>query len=86
MMNETITTYAIPLVIYLVMGIVTARIQLEGVNFKAFNFLKWMQFIVDALRIIMLWPLVLFIDKSKGWLEKTAGVVEAENGLSESEI
>ena len=85
-MKDTLTTFAIPLAIYLVMGIVTARIQLEGVNFKAFTFLKWLQFIVDVLRIVMLWPLVLFIDKSKGWLEKTAGIVEAESGLSESEI
>ena len=85
-MNETISTFAIPLAIYLIMGMVTARIQLESVKVKSFNTLRWMQFAVDALRIVFLWPLVLFIDKSKGWLEKTAGIVEAESSLSDSEI
>ena len=83
MLNETLATFAIPLAIYCVMGIVITRIELDKTSVKGFNFLKWTQFIVDVLRIVFMWPLVLFIDKSKSWLEKTAGVAETESGLIE---
>jgi hypothetical protein len=36
---------------------------------RGFNWLKWLQFLVDAGRIVMLWPLVLFIEKLEAWLK-----------------
>jgi hypothetical protein len=69
MFMHTLTTFYIPLTIYTLMGIFIARIQLHNGSPKQFNLLKWVQFIVDVLRIVFLWPLVLFIEKSKSWLE-----------------
>jgi len=46
-----------------------ARILLEGTNTRGYNWLKWLQFLIDAARIIMLWPLVLFIEKFESWLK-----------------
>jgi len=60
------------------MGIIITRIQLEGIDPRKFNALQWMQFLVDVLRIIFLWPLVLFIEKSKSWLENTAVIDEVQ--------
>jgi len=74
MLLHTLITFTIPLCIYSVMGIVVARILLNPVNPRHFNWLEWLQFTVDALRIVFLWPLVLFIEKTKSWLETSAGL------------
>ncbi len=74
------TTFYVPMLIYSVMGVFIARIQLSEVNPKQFNWLAWLQFAVDALRIVFLWPLVLFIEKSKSWLEE-ANVSEDHTSL-----
>jgi hypothetical protein len=78
MLLDTLSTFSIPLCIYSVMGIIIARILLADVNRKQFTWIKWLQFAVDILRIVFMWPLVLFIEKSKSWLENTAGLEEAQ--------
>ncbi len=68
-MHETTTNISPPALIYLGMGIIIARIQLGDTNTRGFNWLQWLQFLVDAARIVMLWPLVLFIEKFETWLK-----------------
>jgi hypothetical protein len=84
MFLKTLTTFTIPLVIYSVMGLIVARIQLSKTDVKQFKWLEWLQFSVDALRIVFLWPLVLFIEKSKNWLENTTTLAESNPGLGET--
>ena len=76
MLLDSLSTFSIPLFIYTVMGVVISRIQLNGVNPRGFGWLEWLQFTVDVLRIVFLWPLVLFTDKLHGWLVSSAGVDE----------
>jgi hypothetical protein len=78
MLLNTLSTFSIPLCIYSVMGIIVARIQLAAFDRKQFNWMKWLQFAVDFLRIVFMWPLVLFIEKSKSWLENTSGLEETQ--------
>ena len=68
-MHETTTNISAPALVYIGMGLVMARILLDGTNTRGFNWLKWLQFLVDAARIVMLWPLVLFIEKFEAWLK-----------------
>jgi hypothetical protein len=69
-MHETATNnISVPALIYLGMGLLLARIQLEGKHPRRFNWLEWLQFLVDAARITLLWPLVLFIEKFQAWLK-----------------
>ncbi len=68
-MHETTTNISPPALIYLGMGLIIARIQLGDTNTRGFNWLQWLQFLVDAARIVMLWPLVLFIEKFETWLK-----------------
>jgi hypothetical protein len=35
------------------------------------TWLQWLQFLVDAVRIVLLWPLVLFVEKISVWLKDT---------------
>jgi len=72
MISESIKTYAIPLSLYMVMGAIITRIQLDKTDTRGYRWLQWLQFGVEVLRIAFMWPLVLFIEKSKGWLEKSA--------------
>jgi len=74
MFLESLSTFSIPLFIYMAMGAVITRIQLNDVNPKRFGWLQWLQFAVDVLRIVFLWPLVLFTDKLHGWLVSSIGV------------
>jgi len=76
MLLDSLSTFSIPLFIYTVMGVVVSRIQLNEVNPRRFGWLQWLQFTVDVLRIVFLWPLVLFTDKLHGWLVSGAGVDE----------
>jgi hypothetical protein len=71
-MHEPSSNSSAPALIYLAMGLMIARIQLEGVNTRGFTWLQWLQFLVDAARIVMLWPLVLFIEKFETWLKSGA--------------
>lgn len=68
-MTETASNISAPALIYIAMGLVIARIMLDGTSVRGFNWLKWLQFLVDAGRIVMLWPLVLFIEKLEAWLK-----------------
>jgi len=68
-MLETTTNISAPALVYLGMGLVMARILLDGTNTRRFTWLQWLQFLVDALRIVLLWPLVLFIEKLETWLK-----------------
>jgi hypothetical protein len=67
-MQDTFSKFSPPVLIYLGMGLVVARILLDGIQPRRFTWLRWLQFLVDASRIVLLWPLVLFIDKLKIWL------------------
>ena len=68
-MHETTSNISPPALIYLGMGLIIARILLDGTNTRGFTWLQWLQFLVDAARIVMLWPLVLFIEKFEVWLK-----------------
>jgi len=68
-MHETTSNFSPPALIYIAMGIMIARIQLGDTNTRGYNWLQWLQYLVDAARIVMLWPLVLFIEKFEGWLK-----------------
>ena len=68
-MPETTSNISAPALIYIAMGLVIARIMLDGTSVRGYNGLKWLQFLVDAGRIVMLWPLVLFIEKLEAWLK-----------------
>ncbi len=67
-MHETASNISPPALIYLGMGLVIARILLDKTSTRGFTWLQWLQFLVDAARIVMLWPLVLFIEKFEAWL------------------
>ena len=67
-MHET-TNISPPALIYLGMGLVLARILLDGKSIRGFGWLQWLQYLVDAARIVMLWPLVLFIERFEAWLK-----------------
>ena len=69
MHETTSSTISAPALIYIGMGLMIARIQLGDTNTRGFTWLQWAQFLVDAARIVMLWPLVLFIEKFEGWLK-----------------
>jgi hypothetical protein len=73
---DAISAFSIPLLIYAVMGIFVTRIQLDQVNPREYKWLQWLQFMVDVLKNVLLWPLVLFIEKSQQWLASTAPIEE----------
>ena len=58
-----------PVIVYIGMGLITARILLDGTQVRGYNWLQWLQYLVDAARIVLLWPLVLFIEKLEAWLK-----------------
>jgi hypothetical protein len=68
-MHETTSNISPPALIYLGMGLMIARILLDGTSTRGFTWLQWLQYLVDAARIVMLWPLVLFIEKFESWLK-----------------
>lgn len=59
-----------PMLVYLAMGLLAARILLDGAQPRSFTWLQWAQFVVDVARITLLWPLVLLIEKVETWLKK----------------
>ncbi len=58
-----------PVLVYLGMGLMSARILLEQETLRGINWLQWLQFFVRAGSIVLLWPLVLFIDKFEHWVK-----------------
>lgn len=58
-----------PAIVYLGIGLIVARIQLDGKRTRGFTWLQWLQFLVDAARIVLLWPLVLLVEKVVNWLK-----------------
>jgi len=68
-----------PALVYLAMGMLVARIMLDGVQTRGFRWLRWTQFLFEALRITLLWPLVLLVDKVVAWLKAGAEVSPALN-------
>ena len=68
-MHETSSNISAPALIYIGMGLVIARIMLGDTSTRGFTWLQWLQFLVNAARIVMLWPLVLFIEKFEAWLK-----------------
>jgi hypothetical protein len=70
-MPETTATISPPVLIYIGMGLVTARILLAGTNFRSLSRLEWLQFLVKAGSTTLLWPLVLFLEKFDSWLKSS---------------
>ncbi len=60
---------SLPEFLYLLMGAIVTRILLEKTSTKGFTTLNWLQFIFEILRIAILWPLVLFLEKFEKWLK-----------------
>ncbi len=71
-MHETASNISPPTLVYISMGLVIARILLDGKSTRGFTWLQWLQYLVDAARIVLLWPLVLFIEKLEKWLKPEA--------------
>ena len=64
-------TISPPVLIYIGMGLVVARVQLDNTYLRGLKWLGWLQFLVKAGSIVLLWPLVLFIDKLQEWLNSS---------------
>lgn len=60
---------SLPEFIYLGMGAIVARVLLEKTDTHGYKSLQWAQFIFYILRIVVLWPLVLFLETFVGWLK-----------------
>jgi hypothetical protein len=60
---------SIPEWIYLGMGTMVARILLDGTDTRGYAWLSWLQFIFNIVRIVVLWPLVLFVERVEAWLK-----------------
>lgn len=86
MLFESFKTFATPMIIYVVMGAFITRIQLDKTDTHGFRWLQWLQFGVDVLRIVFMWPLVLFIEKSQSWLEKSSPAEEGAKVKEASQI
>lgn len=57
--------------IYIGMGAVIAKILVENPSQNKKTWLEWLQFLVKAGSIVLLWPLVLFIEKFELWLKSS---------------
>ena len=60
---------SIPEWIYLAMGAMIARILLDGTSTRGLSWLGWLQYIFNIVRIVVLWPLVLFVERVEAWLK-----------------
>jgi hypothetical protein len=70
-MHQTPLNISPPVLIYIGMGLIIARILLAKTNLRSQTRLEWLQFLVKAGSIILLWPLVLFLEKFELWLKST---------------
>lgn len=70
-MHETTSTGLLspPVLVYLGMGLMAARMSLEKETLRGLTWLQWLQFFVRAGSIVLLWPLVLFIEKFEHWVK-----------------
>jgi hypothetical protein len=68
-MHETTSNISPPVLIYIGMGLITARILLAKTDLRRLTRLEWLQFLVKAGSIVLLWPLVLFLEKFETWLK-----------------
>jgi hypothetical protein len=68
-MHETTSNISPPVLIYIGMGLITARILLAKIDLRRLTRLEWLQFLVKAGSIVLLWPLVLFLEKFETWLK-----------------
>ncbi len=75
-MHETTASsglFSPPVLVYLGMGIMSARILLEGQTPRVWGFLVWAQYLVRAGSIVLLWPLALFLEKFEAWAKHSTG-------------
>ena len=56
--------------VYIAIGIASAKMLMEKDQAKSAQFFGHIQFAVKASSIIILWPLVLFIDKFEDWIQQ----------------
>jgi hypothetical protein len=70
-MHETTSNISPPILVYLAMGLITARILFTGIDLRRLTRLEWLQFLVKAGSITLLWPLVLFLEKFEMWLKSS---------------
>ncbi|MFZ6027509.1 MAG: hypothetical protein ACOYYS_07310 [Chloroflexota bacterium] len=79
-MHETPTTglFSPPALLYLGMGLVTARILLEGTRTRGLKWLEWLQLLIKAASITLLWPLVLFLERFEAWLKDIKPAAEQD--------
>ncbi len=68
MPDEAAATISPPVLVYIGMGVVTARILLDRTKLRGLGWLDWLRFLVKAGSIVLLWPLVLFIENLQEWL------------------
>lgn len=61
---------SIPGWIYLAMGLVIARILLEGTQTRGYRPMDWFNLLFNIARIVALWPLVLFVERIEEWLKR----------------
>jgi hypothetical protein len=79
-MHETTTTglFSPPALLYLGIGLVTARILLEGTPTRGLKWLAWLQLLVKAASITLLWPLVLFLERFEEWIKAAQAPAETQ--------
>jgi hypothetical protein len=70
-MHETTSNISPPVLIYIGMGLIIARILLAKTNLRHLTLLEWLQFLVKAGSTVLLWPLVLFLEKFDIWLKSS---------------
>jgi hypothetical protein len=70
-MHETTSNISPPVLIYIGMGLITARILLAKTNLRHLTWLEWLQFLVKAGSTVLLWPLILFLEKFETWLKSS---------------
>jgi hypothetical protein len=70
-MPETTSNISPPVLIYIGMGLIIARIMLAKTNLRSLKWLEWLQFLVQAGSLVLLWPLFLFIEKFEVWLKSS---------------
>jgi len=71
MPENNVASISPQVLIYIGMGLITARILLAKTNLRRLKWLEWLQFLVKAGSIVLLWPLFLFIEKFETWLKST---------------
>ena len=71
MHSELASQFSPAALIYIGMGAVIAKILFEVQHQPRKTWLEWLQFLVKAGSIVLLWPLVLFLEKFEIWLKSS---------------